>query len=86
MFGARPGSPFLYRIAATGERPMQYRATGLPEGLSLDAHTGQISGRVAARGEFLVQLHARNARGSSSKKLRIVSRRPDRVDSSHGLE
>ena len=72
VFGARPGSPFLYRIAATGERPMQYSVTGLPEGLSLDGHTGQISGRVGARGEFPIQLQARNARGSASKKLRIV--------------
>jgi alpha-galactosidase len=72
IFGARPGSPFLYRIAATGERPMQYSATGLPEGLSLDVHTGQISGRVAARGKFPIALQARNARGSSSKKLRIL--------------
>src|SRR3954471_663012 len=52
VFGARPGSPFLYRIAVTGERPMQYSADGLPAGLSLDAQTGQISGQVGATGEF----------------------------------
>ena len=72
VFGARPGSPFLYRIAATGERPMEYRATGLPQGLSLDAHTGQISGTVEARGESSVQLHARNARASATRTLRIL--------------
>src|SRR5262249_30944573 len=46
VFGVRPGNPFLFTIAATGQRPMAYSAKGLPAGLTLDARTGRISGKV----------------------------------------
>ena len=36
VFGVRPGSPFLYTIPATGERPMTFSAKGLPAGLAVD--------------------------------------------------
>ena len=29
VFGVRPGSPFLFRIPATGDRPMTFQVTGL---------------------------------------------------------
>jgi alpha-galactosidase len=72
VFGVRPGSPFLYSIPATGERPLTYRASGLPAGLALDALTGRISGVLSAKGEFNVTLGAVNARGSAEKRFRIV--------------
>ena len=33
VFGVRPGSPFLYTIPATGERPMEFSIEGIPDGL-----------------------------------------------------
>src|ERR1035437_7047982 len=36
VFGVRPGNPFLYTIAATGDRPMTFSAKGLPAVLQLD--------------------------------------------------
>ena len=50
VFGVRPGSPFLFAIAATGERPMEFSATGLPDGLTLDGATGQITGSLKMAG------------------------------------
>jgi len=72
VFGVRPGSPFLYSMPVTGERPIEYRAKGLPDGLTLDPKTGRISGVLAAKGEFVVTLGAANARGSAEKRFRIV--------------
>jgi alpha-galactosidase len=72
IVGVRPGSPFLYTIAATGDRPLEYSAQGLPTGLKLDAATGQITGALRTRGEFSVTLGAKNALGKSERKLRIV--------------
>lgn len=72
VFGARPGNPFLYTIAATGERPMTFACEKLPPGLSLDAQTGQITGTLNDRGTHTVTLIARNTLGESRRDLRIV--------------
>ena len=73
VYGARPGNPFLYRIPCTGERPIQFSATALPAGLSLDAATGIISGTTPAAGEHVVTLQAQNAAGRAERRLRIVA-------------
>ncbi len=72
VFGVRPGSPFLYKIPATGERPLRFAASGLPAGLALDPKTGLITGVLKGRGEYLVELEARNARGKAEKRFKIV--------------
>lgn len=72
VYGVRPGSPFLYRIPATGDRPMTFSAQGLPEGLSLDAETGVITGSVPAAGTHKTVLTAKNSLGESSRDFRIV--------------
>ncbi len=72
VFGARPGSPFFFAIAATGERPMSFEATGLPKGLKLDRKTGRITGTLKKKGESIVTLQAKNAFGRAERKLRIV--------------
>ena len=46
IYGVRPGSPFLYRIPCTGERPLLFRADDLPDGLRLDSSSGIITGKI----------------------------------------
>ena len=46
VFGVRPGHPFLYTIAATGDAPLTFAAENLPEGLALDAASGRITGTL----------------------------------------
>ena len=58
VFGVRPGSPVMYNIAATGQRPMKFTAEGLPAGLTLDGRTGFIRGTVAKAGTYKVILRA----------------------------
>jgi alpha-galactosidase len=70
--GVRPGSPFLFLIPATGERPMAFAAENLPAGLTLDAASGRITGSLKERGTNVVTVRATNARGSAERKLRIV--------------
>src|SRR5262252_469986 len=71
VFGARPGSPFLFTIPCSGDEPISYRAEGLPAGLSLDAATGRISGTATQAGEYRALLTAKNARGADTKPLTI---------------
>ena len=73
VFGVRPGSPFLYTIPATGERPMRFAATGLPAGLALDPATGRLTGVLPAAGRHEVMLHAVNARGEARRKFTLIA-------------
>jgi alpha-galactosidase len=72
IFGCRPGSPFLFSVPATGERPMTYSAEGLPPGLALDPATGFITGAIADMGDWTVKLRASNAKGAAERTLKIV--------------
>jgi alpha-galactosidase len=72
VFGVRPGSPFQYLVAATGDRPMTFSASGLPKGLTIDTQTGIITGTLSKAGTSEVTLVAKNAKGKAEKKLRIV--------------
>ena len=73
VFGVRPGTPFLYSIPATGQRPMTFAADGLPTGLTLDPATGRITGTVASPGEHTVTLRAKNALGVAEKSFRLLA-------------
>jgi alpha-galactosidase len=72
VFGVRPGSPFLFTIPATGDRPMEFSATNLPRGLHVDKKTGRITGTLQSKGEFIVTLGAKNSLGSAEEQFRIV--------------
>jgi len=72
IYGAHPGHTFLYRIPATGARPMKFSAKGLPKGLTLNSDTGIISGSVKSSGKYSVELHASNAQGKTERQFRIV--------------
>jgi alpha-galactosidase len=72
VYGARPGHPFLYRIAASGKKPMGFSATGLPAGLKLDSKTGVISGALVAAGETKVLVSVQNEMGEARRELKII--------------
>ena len=72
IFGVRPGSPFLFTIPATGDRPMNFAAENLPAGLRVDPRNGQITGVLQEKGEYVVTLRAANPLGSAERALKIV--------------
>lgn len=69
VYGARPGNPFLWTIMATGQRPMKFEASGLPDGLKLDQTTGFITGKAKTKGEYKVLLKATNDKGRDEKEV-----------------
>ena len=73
VYGCHPGNPFLYRIPATGARPMKFSAEKLPTELKLDAASGIISGSAPANGTYNVVLRASNSHGSSTRDFSIRS-------------
>ena len=72
IFGVHPGHPFLFTIPATGDRPMTFAVDHLPKGLSVDAQTGQIHGRIEQPGEYVVTLRAANQLGKAKRAFKIV--------------
>lgn len=75
VYGVRPGSPFLFRIPTTGERPIQFSAENLPEGLRLDASKGILSGRIADQcpRTWHTTLVAENSHGRAEREFRIAA-------------
>ncbi len=70
--GATPGRPFLFRIPASGRRPMRFSARGLPPGIRLDPQKGILSGSLGKAGKWEVWITAENDLGKDRKKLTIV--------------
>jgi alpha-galactosidase len=70
--GGTPGRPFLFRIPATGDAPLTFAARDLPDGLTLDASTGIITGALAREGRNEVTIDVSNARGRATAALTIV--------------
>lgn len=72
LTGASPEKEFLYLIPTVGARPMHFTATGLPDGIVLDAEKGILRGKATVEGCYHVSLKAENALGTAEKTLDIV--------------
>ena len=86
VFGVRPEHPFLFTIPATGQRPMEFSVDQLPEGLKVDSQTGQITGFIKDRGEYVVTFRAKNALGQAERAVQDRLRRHAGPDAADGLE
>ena len=73
IYGVRPGSPFLYRIPCTGDRPILFHAENLPAGLTIDPQSGIITGKISVPGTNHVTLFARNSDGEARREFCIVA-------------
>ena len=71
VFGVRPGSPVIFRLAFSGEKPMKYSVEGLPEGVVLDPDKGVLSGSCAVKGNYPLVFTATNAKGSARAEFTL---------------
>ncbi len=72
LFGVRPGSQLLYKIAATGKKPLEYSAAGIPAGVKIDSKTGRLFGVIKKRGEYKLTFKVKNSIGTAEKKFKII--------------
>ena len=59
------GTSFQYQITAS-DSPVSFAASGLPDGLTIDANTGMISGVAVSPGSSQVMISATNASGTGT--------------------
>ncbi len=72
IVGIRPGTPLIYSLAVSGERPIAYMAKSLPVGLKLDSDTGIITGSLEKAGSFKVEVRTENSSGTAEARIKIV--------------
>jgi alpha-galactosidase len=72
VLGARPGSPVLFKIPVTGQRPMSYAVSKLPTGLTLDEQNGIVTGSIGQPGTYLLKVRTKNEFGKAERSLKIV--------------
>ena len=72
IVGIRPGTPFIHSLAMTGTRPVTFSANKLPDGLTLDSHTGIITGSLNRAGECTVKVAAKNSTGTAKTEIKIL--------------
>lgn len=73
IVGCSAKRDFVWRLPVSGQRPMSFSASGLPEGLSL-TKDGIVKGRVVESGVHKIEFTARNARGADQRTITIDAR------------
>ena len=73
VIGVRPNTSLVASLAVSGARPMEFSARGLPAGVSLDAHSGGITGTLKSAGTFSFTATAKNSAGKASAKIKIMA-------------
>ena len=86
VFGVRPGSPLLYTIPATGERPMQFSVEGLPAGCRESARPAGSPARSRSRASISVVLRAENCARRGGEEVPHRRGRQHLPDAAAGLE
>jgi len=71
VLGVHPDSPVLFKIAATGQKPLRYEIGSLPDGLRLDEATGILTGTLSKPGEYRLRVEVSNAAGRSERILEL---------------
>ena len=73
IWGVRPGRPIVFRIATSGERPINFSAKGLPDGVTLDAAKGILGGIAPEKpGDYDIEVTAENAKGKAVRTIRLA--------------
>ena len=71
VLGIHKDKPVIYKIPASGKRPLLYSVKNLPAGLNFDAKKGIITGKIAKDGDYVITLIAANSLGKSQKQFTL---------------
>jgi alpha-galactosidase len=71
VYGVRPNSPFIFKVPATGKKPLQYSVVNLPEGFVINPANGVITGKLSRSGEYKMTFVVKNAVGVDKRDFTI---------------
>jgi hypothetical protein len=71
VFGVRPGSPFLFKIPASGEKPLKYEVKNIPEGLAVNPDNGIITGKLNEEGNYEMIFAVSNKYGRAERSFTV---------------
>ncbi len=72
IIGIRPGSPVNYRLPVSGQRPIHYTISSLPDGLIFDKEKGILKGTLKQPGTYTIGVTVDNQFGVYSRNLDIA--------------
>lgn len=72
IIGIYPGTPLVYSLPVSGQRPILFSAKNLPPELKLDPQTGILTGSLAKAGEYKFKVFVENAAGKAATEIKIV--------------
>ena len=70
---------YTYQITATGEPTITYNATNLPDGLTFNSTTNQITGNPTTAGTYSINLSATNGGGTTTETLVLTVGTPPTI-------
>jgi len=70
VWGVRPGSPVIYRFPVSGEKPMKFTSSDLPDGLQL-SEDGVLTGKIHKTTNLTFTVMAENAKGKASQEFTL---------------
>ncbi len=79
---ATVNQPYNYTLTATGTGPITYAVSNLPDGLSFDPDTQEITGSPTSAGVYNIGLSATNAGGTTNETLVLTVGTPPTINSS----
>jgi len=72
IFGVRPGHSVLFTVPVSGNKPVQFEVSKLPNGLKFDKATGRFSGSIDKAGTYELKITAKNNAGKTERPFKIV--------------
>lgn len=73
--GVFPGTPLIWAVPVTGQRPLAFSVKGLPKGVAFDRSTGTFTGSLTKAGDYRVRVRVGNAAGHDEATVHLIAGR-----------
>ncbi len=72
VVSVRTGTPLIWTVPVTGQRPFTFAVQGLPRPLKIHSGTGTITGTVAIPGDYSLHVRVKNGAGHDESTIHVL--------------